>query len=334
MFEGISNGWDMFKESIKVFMKYPVMIFPLLFVWCVYAPMILYMKYGLKWEKFSGGESILIVTAFIFAFAFLLAMSCSVLLELIQQIESGKSPDLLKAVFETLALNLVKMIPIVIVWTVLWVLLTIISALIRRKNEEDDSEFNAENAAKTLAGADGEFSFSSYFIDALKKGVRMIVFLILPGIAWENRGCFDAVKKGLSVFRLHLYEFTSGFVLTELASFIIFFPVALMFALGSAKKGRPPIIVFPEQAWYLAMVYIAFAWSYTIYLEQMFVAELYLWHIKWEREFDKLRASGDMRPFSFYDVKRPSLLDDTPDLVENLSASTQEKIVKKSPWNK
>ncbi len=334
MFEGILNGWDMFKASIKAFKKYPVMIFPLLFVWCVYALAILYMKHGLKWERFSGGESALIVSGFIFAFAFLLAVSCSVLLELIQQIESGKKADLLKAVFDTLTLNLVKMIPIVIVWTFIWFLLTIISTLIHRKNEKNDSDFNSENAAKILVGAGGEFSFSSYFVDALKKGVRIIVFLILPGIAWENRSCFGAVKKGMGIFRLHLYEFTTGFALTELASFIIFFPFILMIMLGSAKEGRTPIIVFPEQAWYLAIVYIAFAWSYTVYLEQMFAAELYLWHIKWERQLNKLRASGDLGKLSFYDVKRPSLLDDIPDLIENLPISTQEKITKKSPWAK
>lgn len=338
MFEGIANGWDMFKESLRVFVKFPVMMFPLLLVWCIYAPMILYMKYGLKWEKFSQNESIMIVMAFIFSFAFLLAISCSVLLELIQQIETGKEPDLLKAGFDTFAFNLIKMIPIVIVWTILWTVLAIISALLRKRNnrgdDDDTSEFNAQNAAQTLAGADGgKFSLSSYFIDALNKGIRMIVFLILPGIAWENLGCFDAVQKGFRIFKLHLYEFASGFVLTEFASFIIFFPVALMFALGIGKKGHSPIIVFPEYAWYLAMVYIAFAWSYSIYLEQMFVAELYLWHKKWEREFEALRASGDMRPFSFYDVKRPSLLDDTPDLIENLPQRVKSKLEEKSPWH-
>ncbi len=335
MFEGIHNGWDMFKESFKVFARYPVMIFPLLLVWCVYAPVILYLRYGIKWKLLSDGEAIFILTAFIFGFTFLLAVSCSILLELIEQIETGKNPDLIKAVFDTMAFNLIKMIPIIIIWTIIWLILSIIEAILRRRKrsyDDDDESMTARGAAETLAGHSENFSLSSAFIDALKKGVRMIVFLILPGIAWENLSCYSAVKKGFTIFRQHLYEFTAGFLLTEFAALIIFTPPAVMFLLGSSKKGRPPIIEFPDFAWYLTIVYIAFAWSYTIYLEQMFVAELYLWHLKWEREYNAAQSELEYKPVSFYDVKRPSLLDDVSDLVNNLPQPVQKKIAR-SPWS-
>ena len=40
MFQGIKNGWDLIKESIRVFNHHPKFIVPLLITWLVYAPII------------------------------------------------------------------------------------------------------------------------------------------------------------------------------------------------------------------------------------------------------------------------------------------------------
>ncbi len=155
----------------------------------------------------------------------------------------------------------------------------------------------------------GNSLFHAPFFEALEKGIRMVVFLILPAIAWENLGFVDSVKKGIAVFRIHLSEFVTGFVLTEVASIIVFLPPTLMF-IASEKMG----MVFSDSAWLMAIIYMAFAWSFSIYLEQMFSAELYLWHLNWEKQIEKDRRLG--RPLSnLRDVKMPSLLDDVPDLL-------------------
>lgn len=324
MFEGLKNGWSLFTESFKVFAKYPSMIFPLMLVWAVYAPMILYLRYGINWKNYGLEETLLIVFGFTFVFAFLLAFSCSMLLEMIEHVETGREPNILEAFVDTLGFNLVRMIPLVVVWTIIWFLLIVIEAIVRRKNEdtsEEAQQLNARNAARTLAGMDGSFSFSGAFFEALRKGVRMIVFLILPGIAWQGLGCWDAVKKGFRVFSAHLSEFVTGFVLTELAAAIIFTPPAVIFFLGSeGKNHRPPIIDFPDYVWMGTIIYIAFAWSYTIYLEQMFTAELYMWHLKWEKEVEAKREHPDFSYISLSDVPRPSILDGVPDLLDRVPA--------------
>jgi len=308
MLEGIKNGWSLIKGSIKVFNHYPKLIVPLLITWIIYAPIILYLEYWFNPDAYTTGQVLLITLGVVFLFAFLLSFSCSILLELIQQLESGNKMSVTKAFGYTLKHNTIKILPIVIVWTVIWFILLVIQALLSRSEKQERGSFSAQNAAKTLAGY-GSFSFSQAFFRALQKGVRMVIFLILPAIAWENLGFWKATKRGLGVFRAHLSVFVTGFVLTELAAVIVFLPPALLFYI-SGEMG----IAFPDWVWVITIIYTAFAWSYSIYLEQMFIAELYLWNYKWEKEVAKARQEGRPIP-SLKDVPRPSVLDDVPNLI-------------------
>lgn len=311
MFQGIKNGWDLIKESIKVFNYHPKFLLPLLITWLIYAPIILYLKYGFNWDVFNGVQILWIVFGIIFLFAFLLSFSCSMLLELIQQLESGQKMNLRRAFGQTISHNLLKIIPLVFVWAIIWFILTIIQALFSKKKRgrNEGQAFSAENAAKTLAGFQ-KLSLSRAFFKALEKGIRMIMFLILPAIAWENLGFWKSVKKGLATFKAHLSEFVTGFVLTELAAIIIFLPPAILFYASDELEFS-----LPDPVWIATIIYIAFAWSYSIYLEQMFTAELYLWHLKWEKEVVGARRENKTIP-SMRDVPRPSILDEVHELVD------------------
>jgi hypothetical protein len=177
------------------------------------------------------------------------------------------------------------------------------------ERKEGRKSFTAENAAQTLAGY-GNFSLSSAFFGALKRGVRMIVFLILPAIARGNPSFTKAIKKGLGVFKVHLSEFVSGFVLTWLAAGIISLPAAILFYISDNFE-----VTFPTWVWVITIIYTGFAWSFYIYLEQMFAAGLYLWHLKWEKQIEEEKKLG--KPLlNLRDIKRPSLVDEVPELLE------------------
>lgn len=315
MFQGIKNGWDLVKESIRVFNHYPKFLVPLLLTWMVYAPIILYLKYQFNWDTYTIPQIFLIVFGVVFVFAFLLSFSCSMLLELIQQLESGQKMSVAKALGYTLSHNTIRILPIVFVWTIIWFILLVIQALLSKDKRRGKESFSAENAAKTLAGY-GSFSLSRAFFEALQKGVRMVVFLILPGIAWENLSFWQSVKKGLAVFRTNLSAFVTGFVFTEFAATIIFLPPALLFYISDKMEAT-----FPDWVWVITIIYIAFGWSYSIYLEQMFTAELYLWNHKWEKEVAKAQREGRPIP-TLNQVPRPSILDDVHELVDKSSMVT------------
>jgi len=309
MFEGIKNGWDLIKSAIRVFTHHPKLLIPLLVVWLIYAPIILYLTYGFNWKALSLVQIFLFVFVIILFFALLLGFSCSIVLELIQQAESGQKMSLRKAFSHTLFHNLLKIIPIVIIWTIIWFLLLLLQVIFAKAKSKERSSLTAENAAKTLAGY-RDFSVSRAFFEALEKGVRMVVFLILPAIAWENLSFEKAIKKGIGVFKVHLLEFVAGFILTWAAAAIIFIPPALLFYISEEFEMPLPTFV-----WMITIIYIAFAWSFSVYLEQMFCAELYLWHLKWEKQIEEEKKLG--KPLSkLGDVKRPSILDEVPELLE------------------
>lgn len=51
-----------------------------------------------------------------------------------------------------------------------------------------------------------------------------------------------------------------------------------------------------------------------MYLEQLFMAQLYLWHQKWESAVEDAQKSGRPVP-SLHDVDQPLLLAKVPDLL-------------------
>ena len=168
-------------------------------------------------------------------------------------------------------------------------------------------DFTPENVVETLAGFDN-LTLSAAFFEALKKGVRMTVFLILPAIAWEDSPPIKAIKKGISIVRAHKIEFATGFVMTELAGGVLFLLPCLLIYL-SLKMD----IHLPDTVWLITLIYIGFAWSLYFFLEQMFTAGLYIWHLSWERECSKARKENRALP-TLADVRRPALFDILPDL--------------------
>jgi hypothetical protein len=312
------KGWQLITHSVTVFQKYPLFIVPILTVWCIYAPTVLYLKYGFPWHDFDTAQTLALVFVVIFLFSFAIVLACDTLLEMIKQMEDGE-PSLRVALSRTFSKDLTNVLTLAIAWAVIWFALTVIEALVsgRRKDEDNDLEFNARNAAETIADF-GHFSLSRAFFEALQKGIRMVVFLILPAIAWENMSFIDATKKGLAVLRAHLAVFASGYALTYAAAAIAFLPPALLFFFGTSHHGQPPLFRVPDFLWVCCIIYIGLAWSFCLYLEQMSMAELYLWHQKWERKYEVARLSKRPLPL-FKDIEPPVLLVKVPNLFSQAS---------------
>ena len=310
MLKNFKSSWKLSRESTKLFFKYPKFLVPLLLNWTFYALIVLYLKFSVNWELFTMGETFLVAFGVILFFALLLTFSCSVLLELIQQLESGRELSLTVAMINSLNKSLLRSLPIVLIWSILWFILIIIQAFLSKKADQNNSneEFSAENITKTLSGFE-RMTFPRVLFKTLGKGMRMVIFLILPAIVWDNLSFKKAIKKGYKVFETHLSAFATGLVLTEVAAFIVFFPSAVILQIASES-----VAPFPEWVWLIVILYIAFAWSYSMYLEQMFSAELYLWNRKWEKEVNLAGQENRAIP-ALGDVDRPSLLDEDYELV-------------------
>jgi hypothetical protein len=306
-----SRGWGLIVHSLNVFRAYPSFLLPILAVWAAYVPSVLYLKYGYRWEAHGLGQDIAIVALFIFGLSFLILMSCAVVLDMIRQIEEGE-PSLSRAIGKAFGHDMVRVLPLAVVWALVWFALTLVESILSKKRGDDDETLTAQHAAETIANY-RDFSFSSAFIEALQKGVRMVVFLIMPAIVWENLGFYDATKKGLAVLRAHLSAFGAGYALTYAAAAVVFLPPAIVFELGTGRHGNPPLMHFPDSVWVGTIIYIGFAWSFCMYLEQMFMAQLYLWHMKWEASVSQAKLAHQPLP-QFSEIARPELLAKTPGL--------------------
>jgi hypothetical protein len=309
------KAWALIAHSLKAFWAYPILIVPLLLAWVAYAAVILGLKYG--WQPShldaSFAETAGVVFAAIFTLSLSTLLACDMVLEMIRHIEEGE-PSLTRAAADVLGRDFLRVALLSLVWAVIWFTLTIIEALLSKRRGNDDSNFNAENAAKTLAGY-GEFSLTGAFFEALQKGVRMVVFLVLPAIAWDNLGLIGAAKKGLAVLKAHLGDFARGYALTYAAAGVVFLPPAIMFKLGTGNHGHAPLVQFSAEAWVGLIIYIGLAWSFCMYLEQLFMAQLYLWHQKWEAAAEAARRRGEPVP-NLHEVEQPLLLAKVPNLLD------------------
>jgi MFS superfamily sulfate permease-like transporter len=219
------------------------------------------------------------------------------MLEIVKQIESGEKTSFIKA-FKTTISVIIQIIPLAIIWAIIWLILLIIKSFTKEKSK-NKKEFNAENAAKTLAGYDNPFSWWRLGLEMLEKLLRMWIFLALPAIAWENKNAFQAIAHSTEIIRKHPLQFLTAYTLTGATALIMALPLIPIYVLDKMDY------IFPSYIWIIVIIYECIIWTLGVYLEQMSVGILYLWHIKWERKGGK----GDLSS-----VKKPDLLDNVYEL--------------------
>ena len=324
----LKKAMSVFRGSLRFFRKHPKCIIPLLVVWCIYAGITLWIEFSLDFDQFTTAQAWAIVFGIYVLYSFLFGVSCLVLLELIQQLEHGQRPSFFRAFFDTLIRNFWKAFPILLVWAVFWLLLSVLDALLSSKKDDEDDDgspaFSAKAAVGTMLGTDRKFSLSRTFISAMKKGLRMFVFLIMPAIAWEDLDPIAAVKKGTKTLKNTKGHFLAAYGLTEIFFLVVFLPPCLIYSLDDKLA-----LALPEPFWWFVLIYIACATSLTYLIEQLYVAQLYLWHINWEKDCARLKAQKKIPP-KFSASKSPVFFEDFCPLeaIED-SGSTKKRKKKK-----
>ena len=311
LFGRAKSGGQIIGAAIAAFKKYPKLLIPLLFSWIFYSGIIVYFNLIFDWKALGLGATLAVSFSVVFSFSSILCFSASWLLEMIEQIETGKPPRTGAALRETIKLNLIRTLPIAFSWATIWFLLILVDVLTskRKSGSSANRELTIKNATNLLIGTGSDFSWTKLSLEMIKKLVRMLVFLSLPAVCWRDMTGLAAMKEGIQTARLHAVEFFAGYMLSGAMAALVFLPAALPAYLDT--KG---LIHIPESGWPVIFVYLAFAWSFSIYIEQMFTAELYLWHLKWEAAVENAKRNGTSAP-ELSEVRRPSLIDDLAELV-------------------
>ena len=309
----LRNGKDIFISTLKFFKKYPVCIVPLLICWCIYAWVILYSEYYFDWNKYNWQINFGIAFLCYIIFSFMYGFACLFILELMQQAETTGRVRPTKAFFDALLRDFWKALPILFIWALIWFLLMLLSAVSSSKSddeEEADEAFTARAAVGTLMGEGERISFSSAFLHVMSKIVRMVTFMILPIIAWEDDSPKKAYKKGLSILSDIKAEFAVAFGVTGVFTVILMFWPSILLSVDAKFH-----LNLPEPVWYAVLIYIAFAMSLSFLVEQLYMAELYLWYKEWKRENERRAAIGK-KPIKLNKTTKPSFIDDIRSLNE------------------
>lgn len=297
-FGEFGKEWVMLMQSVSLLKRKPIFLLPLVLCWVVVAGVMLYTRY--VWQVPSDPlEGLPMAYLYVFLITFALCAADIVMLELIQQCESGRPLSLAKALGEAVSRDLLKMIPIAAVWALLWLALLVLKAMTRKKRNAQRTP-SWRDAAYTLGGGTGAASSRWWRlwgvnVDLAVKLLRMTAFLTLPAIAWEDRGPLQAVKTGYTVIKTHARQFFTTYTLTLLLSLFMALPLIPIWLLD--QTGTP----IPDVVWMLVILYETVVWTLGMYLEQMLLALLYLWHLEWVKQ----GAVGALTR-----VTPPSLLDD------------------------
>ena len=247
VFERWQKSCALLTHSMNVLRAYPVLFVPVMVVWLAFAPAFLYLRFHFNWDQHGAWAQFGVCFLFVATLSTSLLFSCDVVLHLIRQIEGGQS-SLGQAVRDAIAKDALRLLPLALTWAIVWFALMVVEALLTRENSEDDAageQFDAESAAEALVG-NGAFSWSAAFFGALKKGVRMVMFLVVPAIAWEGLGAVEAARRGIDILRENKAEFARGYALTYVATFAAAVPAALVFLLAPRTTGMHRSSRFPN----------------------------------------------------------------------------------------
>ncbi len=298
MFKWLKRSWSLAEYSLAVFKRYPILFLPLLGVWLMYALIMVYFKDFFNWSDVSRQYFPWAIFYILFFVSLFILLSYSFLLEFIQQIESGQEPKITNVALLTYTKNFLGIFFLAFIWTLLYILLTAIELVLfflagskRSKNK---------NAIKTSISYQFQGNIILLF-SFIQKGLRMLIFLIMPAIVWEDKSVFESFRRGKHVFEESINEFAANFLITDIIFIFIILPVIMVFITGGYVGMSPDLknaIVF----------LVGFVWLYSLYLEQFFSAELFLWNIKREKE----ERFG--KKVSLSKIPRPSLLNGIPEM--------------------
>lgn len=283
MFDNTSNEGEVISSVKKLVSKYPIFYFPIIVTLFTIIPTCLFLSYeiihnlGLEFSKILivllAGMTIFFVIAIVFA------VTNSITLEIFEQIEKGKKPSLRKALSDTFNLNVIKMIPLIFGWSLLWFFLFPIDFLL---------------------GIIGYHYLKSY---------RMMVYLTIPGIAWKNLSLKSASKDAFEVVKKNELDFS---ILTGLTLSIYATSVPLII---QTLLQRPDVYMFfPSWAWMAILGYALFVFCMISFVEQLIAADLYLWYLKWKKVCANSRETNFIE-WSMWSVEKPSVLDGIPEFI-------------------
>jgi hypothetical protein len=240
---------------------------------------------------------------FFFFVVFMTCLANLIMLELVQEIETEGKISSFKVIKEIFTIDIIKAIPLCAILALVWWLIFLI-ILGRKKRGRTEHRRDTKDLINTTITSDmGIFSKAYHIYIMIKEAATAVIFMALPAIAWENKGPYSAFSRSVEIIKKHPVQFlTTASIgpITLAAMFLVMLPLA---AIGSVSFTAMSITFVIAEA---------LIWMTGMYLEQMSIALLYLWHLKWAKQ-------GGVGTLS--SVKRPDILDEFHEFKEEANAN-------------
>ncbi len=271
----ITQGWQVFTASLSFLVREPLFALPILATWIIVAAIVLYLRYFFDAAIF-GSLVMPIIFGVIFLISYIICLANLLLLELLQQKENNQPISLAGAFRQLITLDALKAIVTAFFFAIIWFFILLLRAATSKRRSASRPQPSLQDAAQTLGGSNANpFSWFGLGLEMIEKLLRMTVFLSLPAIAWENEGPISAFKTAFSIIKAHPVQFLTDYSLTYVASVIMALPLVIVIGISKADISLPAAI------WIGVIIYEGITWTLGLYLEQMTVAQLYLWHLRW-----------------------------------------------------
>lgn len=298
MLERISEGFDVFKQSFKFTLKHPILLIPMLLAGAAVIYYRIWFQNNYVIENMTTQEILFSLYIYTVVVTFSISIASLIVLEFVEQIEKVGRANIFVAMFDALTRDLIRALPIMIVWSFIKFILLLLELLVSASNDDDNRSYRSRRAERRTRS----------FITTLKTGIRMSVMTMFCAIAWEPIGPFKAAKKGIDVYRGKFSHLGTGVALSRFLTLVTMLPLLLVFIFfGYAESISPNFI-------YGVMVYFGLTWAFSMIIEQIYVAELYLWYKTYIRAKTTTTYDENFEIKTMHDVKKPSLFDNTQDL--------------------
>lgn len=241
---GLGLAFDIVVGSFRLLRMYPVLIVPLLPVFL----MVLGVEFGILLIN-----ELYLQLALIFIVAYALMFSFVFSSNMLHQIHEGQKPSLLEAISSPSSMRLIpKVFLLSVVWFAIIMVLVAIQMALERFTDRDS----------------GSGGIVSGIFGTLGDALRMMGFMMIPIMVFENAGLSQGFGRLKSTLRDSPITALSGLALTKTATTLIF-----LIIIGLEKVLGPISLL----GFLIVLVFIGVGWTLSLYLEQLFAAGLYMY---------------------------------------------------------
>lgn len=312
-FDGLESGWYTFKKTVKFSFRNPLLLLPMLLA---VAGVVYGSYYGVVELDLLAMPIYYMVAYYVVVATIVISLSSLILLELLEQKETHGKMNVFKAVFDAVVFDLWRTLPLIVVWAVLKFLVSMLEVMVMlAKAKSKDRNRSSYRRRRTSRR-------TSNFLTIIQTGIRLASMTVLTAVAWEPINPFKAIGKGVRVYREQLGEVAVGVGLSNVLKLVMLIPsIGAYYLMDSAYAGD-----IPSEGYLAILIYFGVIWAITLMVEQIYVAELYIWYKVFEGETRNAELEGYDKPSSMRDVKeRPSLFDNVASFADENKTKGPER---------